>query len=149
MNPKHRSWLAISRETDNRHPLLVPKSGIYSPLNRKASTYDHRVWKTGLPVRSAVLKPHAGRLVVGWVTTSESRLLYVFLCERSEHLHKAKGGRYSLFLRMNTHKLCPGACHRSDHCWQWCLNQSFQTCRRYLFPCLQRLLSPCLWYIPW
>ena len=39
------------------------------------STYDHRVWKTGLPVRSAVLKPHAGRLVVGWVTTSESRLL--------------------------------------------------------------------------
>lgn len=40
-------------------------------------TYDHRVWKTGLPVRSAVLKPHAGRLVVGWVTTSESQLLYV------------------------------------------------------------------------
>src|SRR5438034_11585061 len=42
------------------------------------ATYDHRVWKTGLPVRSDVLKPHAGRLVVGWVTTSESRLLYVF-----------------------------------------------------------------------
>ncbi|KAJ5425427.1 L-lysine 2-3-aminomutase [Penicillium sp. CMV-2018d] len=39
-------------------------------------TYDHRVWKTGLPVRSAVLKPHAGELVVGWVTTSESSLLY-------------------------------------------------------------------------
>jgi hypothetical protein len=36
------------------------------------------VWKTGLPVRSAVLKPHAGELVVGWVTTSESSLLYVF-----------------------------------------------------------------------
>ncbi|RAH40605.1 hypothetical protein BO95DRAFT_375147, partial [Aspergillus brunneoviolaceus CBS 621.78] len=43
-------------------------------------TYDHRVWKPGLPVRSAVLKPHAGRLVVGWVTTSESLLLYVFVC---------------------------------------------------------------------
>jgi hypothetical protein len=43
------------------------------------STYDHRVWKTGLPVRSAVLKPHAGELVVGWVTTSESSLLYVFV----------------------------------------------------------------------
>ncbi|KOS36444.1 hypothetical protein ACN38_g12814 [Penicillium nordicum] len=42
------------------------------------STYDHRVWKIGLPVRSAVLKPHAGELVVGWVTTSESSLLYVF-----------------------------------------------------------------------
>ena len=46
--------------------------------NEETSTYDHRVWKTGLPVRSAVLKPHAGRLVVGWVTTSESLLLYVF-----------------------------------------------------------------------
>ncbi|KAJ5496422.1 L-lysine 2-3-aminomutase, partial [Penicillium fimorum] len=46
--------------------------------NTKSSTYDHRVWKTGLPVRSAVLKPHAGELVVGWVTTSESSLLYVF-----------------------------------------------------------------------
>ena len=44
-----------------------------------SSTYDHRVWRTGLPVRSAVLKPHAGRLVVWWVTTCESRLLYVFL----------------------------------------------------------------------
>ena len=41
------------------------------------STYDHRVWRTGLPVRSAVLKPHAGRLVVWWVTTCESLLLYV------------------------------------------------------------------------
>jgi hypothetical protein len=47
-------------------------------LNPNPSTYDHRVWKTGLPVRSAVLKPHAGELVVGWVTTSESSLLYVF-----------------------------------------------------------------------
>ena len=43
------------------------------------STYDHREWRTGLPVRSAVLKPLAGWLVVGWVTTSESQLLYVFL----------------------------------------------------------------------
>ena len=40
-------------------------------------TYDHRLWRTGLPVRSAVLKPQVGRLVVGWVTTSEYRLLYV------------------------------------------------------------------------
>ncbi|KAL2808472.1 hypothetical protein BJX63DRAFT_34814 [Aspergillus granulosus] len=43
------------------------------------NTYDHRVWRTGLPVRSAVLKPHAGRLVVWWVTTCESLLLYVRL----------------------------------------------------------------------
>jgi uncharacterized membrane protein len=39
---------------------------------------DHRTWKTGLPVRSVVLKPCAGRLVVGWVTTSEYLLLIVF-----------------------------------------------------------------------
>ena len=38
---------------------------------------DHRTWNTGLPVRSAVLKPCAGRLVVGWVTTSEYLLLIV------------------------------------------------------------------------
>ena len=35
--------------------------------------------KPGLPVRSVVLKLHAGRLVVGWVTTSESRLSIVFV----------------------------------------------------------------------
>jgi hypothetical protein len=42
-----------------------------------SSAIDHRTWKTGLPVRSAVLKPCAGRLVVGWVTTSEYLLLIV------------------------------------------------------------------------
>ena len=39
---------------------------------------DHRIWKTGLPVRSAVLKPYAGQLVLRWVTTWESWLLIVF-----------------------------------------------------------------------
>jgi Fe-S cluster assembly iron-binding protein IscA len=42
-----------------------------------SSAIDHRTWKTGLPVRSVVLKPCAGRLVVGWVTTSEYLLLIV------------------------------------------------------------------------
>jgi hypothetical protein len=32
----------------------------------------------GHPVRSAIHKPQIGRLVVGWVTTSEYLLLYVF-----------------------------------------------------------------------
>ena len=41
-------------------------------------TYDHRLRKTWYPVRSALIKPQIDRLVVGWVTTSESRLLYVF-----------------------------------------------------------------------
>ncbi|KOS36260.1 hypothetical protein ACN38_g13012 [Penicillium nordicum] len=65
-------------------PLHNPLIGLYCrqrfiiQFYHNTATYDHRVWKTGLPVRSAVLKPHAGELVVGWVTTSESSLLYVF-----------------------------------------------------------------------
>ena len=43
-----------------------------------SATYDHRLRKTGHPVRSAIHKPQIGRLVVGWVTTSEYLLLYVF-----------------------------------------------------------------------
>lgn len=41
------------------------------------ATYDHRLRRIGHPVRSAIHKPQIGRLVVGWVTTSESLLLYV------------------------------------------------------------------------
>ena len=41
-------------------------------------TYDHRLRKIGHPVRSAKLKLQIGGLVVGWVTTSEYPLLYVF-----------------------------------------------------------------------
>ncbi|EPS25448.1 hypothetical protein PDE_00381 [Penicillium oxalicum 114-2] len=37
------------------------------------TTYDHRVWEIGLPVRSAVLKPHAGKLVV-WGGLSSFRI---------------------------------------------------------------------------
>jgi hypothetical protein len=43
-----------------------------------AATYDHRLRRIGHPVRSAIHKPQIGRLVVGWVTTSEYLLLYVF-----------------------------------------------------------------------
>ena len=38
---------------------------------------DHRMRSAGLPVRSVVLKPHAG-IVVGFVRTSEPLLLIVF-----------------------------------------------------------------------
>lgn len=43
-------------------------------ISRKlmSGTYDHRLWKTGLPVRVAVFQPHVGRLVVWLVATSES-----------------------------------------------------------------------------
>jgi hypothetical protein len=43
-----------------------------------SATYDHRLRRIGHPVRSAIHKPQIGRLVVGWVTTSEYLLLYVF-----------------------------------------------------------------------
>jgi hypothetical protein len=41
-------------------------------------TYDHRLKRTGHPVRSAIHNLEIGGLVVGWVTTSEYPLLYVF-----------------------------------------------------------------------
>jgi hypothetical protein len=41
-------------------------------------TYDHRHQRTRDPVRSPLVKLVTGRLVVGSVTTSEHRLLYVF-----------------------------------------------------------------------
>ncbi|KAJ5475843.1 L-lysine 2-3-aminomutase [Penicillium sp. IBT 31633x] len=65
--------------------VLYSKIQIERHIHPISSTYDHRVWKTGLPVRSAVLKPHAGELVVGWVTTSESSL---FLGELERHLER-------------------------------------------------------------
>jgi hypothetical protein len=49
----------------------------------KSSTYGHSQLKTGHPVRSAIHKQLNGRLVLRWVTTWESLLLYVlhsFFC---------------------------------------------------------------------
>jgi hypothetical protein len=64
-------------------PLLLPlfiESLIYLSMIKQhqppQSTTGY--WKTGLPVRSVALKPYAGSLVVGWVTTSEYWLLIVF-----------------------------------------------------------------------
>jgi hypothetical protein len=45
---------------------------------RGMNTYDHRLKRIGHPVRSAIHKLEIGGLVVGWVTTSEYPLLYVF-----------------------------------------------------------------------
>jgi hypothetical protein len=47
-------------------------------LSTLVVTYDHRLKRIGHPVRSAIHKLQIGRLVVGWVTTSEYLLLYVF-----------------------------------------------------------------------
>jgi hypothetical protein len=43
-----------------------------------SSTYDHRILKAMLPVRSAIFKQDTGGLVVRWVTTGEYPLMYVF-----------------------------------------------------------------------
>jgi hypothetical protein len=51
---------------------------LYNVRFATSSTYDHRILKIELPVRSAVLKQDTGGLVVRWVTTSEYPLLYVF-----------------------------------------------------------------------
>ena len=53
--------------------------GTYTVVQRTSVTYDHRLKRTGHPVRSAIHKLEIGRSVVGWVTTSESLLLYVFV----------------------------------------------------------------------
>ena len=52
---------------------------IYFILRNIDVTYDHRLKKTGHPVRSAIHKLEIGKLVLGWVTTRESLLSYVFL----------------------------------------------------------------------
>jgi hypothetical protein len=54
----------------------------------ETSTYGHSQLKTGHPVRSAIHKQMNGRLVLRWVTTWESLLLYVLLlCLMSVILH--------------------------------------------------------------
>ena len=51
---------------------------IFTPTTSMSSTYDHRILRIRLPVRSAIYKQDTGGLVLGWVTTGESPLLYVF-----------------------------------------------------------------------
>jgi len=51
---------------------------IYTKDFTQSSTYGHRSKNTRRPVRSALFKLRTGRLVVTWVTSSESLLLYVF-----------------------------------------------------------------------
>jgi hypothetical protein len=55
-----------------------PLSAIYTVAERLSNTYDHRILRTRLPVRSALFKQNTGGLVVKWVTIGESLLLYVF-----------------------------------------------------------------------
>ena len=67
------------RWSHDRRPATQAEIATFICSNwRNSVTYDHRLRRTGHPVRSAIHKPQIGRLVVGWVTTSEYLLLYVF-----------------------------------------------------------------------
>jgi hypothetical protein len=59
-------------------------------------TYDHRTLKTRLPVRSALFKQRTGGLVVRWVTTGESPLLYVFASVFGTTIREVALGGYTL-----------------------------------------------------
>ena len=91
-NPHAFRFTSLARPPPQPFPHPLPLS-IPRPLNASKTarkkphlypskeldgTYDHRLRKIGHPVRSAIHKPQIGRLVVGWVTTSEYLLLYVF-----------------------------------------------------------------------
>jgi hypothetical protein len=69
-----------------------------TPQIGQNDTYDHRTLKIRLPVRSAIYKQCTGGLVVRWVTTSESPLLYVFAY---------------LFFDATTYITCPSLFRRS------------------------------------
>lgn len=69
------SWHAI-QSFSTVHTL--PKYWDIYHLTPLPSIYGHRLKKTRHPVRSAKVKLQIDLSVVGWVTTSESRLLYIF-----------------------------------------------------------------------
>ncbi len=56
----------------------MPGCDTYRKITRCALTYGHRFETIEDPVCSPKLKLEIDRLVVGWVTTSEYLLLYVF-----------------------------------------------------------------------
>ena len=58
--------------------ILSGESNLIEQHTAKTGTYDHSHRKIRDPVRSPIDKPVSGRLVVGSVTTSEYRLLYVY-----------------------------------------------------------------------
>jgi hypothetical protein len=71
-------WRLWSRAATSRHYHTTGNNVKNMKIKLALScTYDHRILKIRLPVRSAIYKQDTGGLVVRWVTTSESPLLYV------------------------------------------------------------------------
>jgi hypothetical protein len=79
--PKYNT-LDMIQDLSQRFRSFLHRSSLSEDIMEKILcpfTYDHRTLKIRLPVRSAIYKQCTGGLVVRWVTTSESPLLYVFL----------------------------------------------------------------------
>ena len=57
---------------------LIKNSMLIRTNKQNISTYKHRQWSTGHPVRSGMLKPLIGRVVAESLTICEGLLLYVF-----------------------------------------------------------------------
>jgi hypothetical protein len=71
---------AVNRAVESsrlRRPVSNSTLGDMIQPDVDPSTYGHSQLKTGHPVRSAIHKQLNGRLVLRWVTTWESLLLYV------------------------------------------------------------------------
>ncbi|KAG9685783.1 hypothetical protein KCU95_g12264, partial [Aureobasidium melanogenum] len=88
--------------------------------DRVISTYGHSQLETGHPVRSAIHKQLNGRLVLRWVTTWESLLLYVLHSlfapwtldisfDRQHHLYCATKTSANSFAKNESHYLRPPA----------------------------------------
>jgi hypothetical protein len=75
-NRLYWSQIIVHPPNSNHHAFL---STLYIQTKSKPDTYGHRIKRTRVPVRSLTDKLDIGGLVVGWVTTSESPLLYVFV----------------------------------------------------------------------
>ena len=69
--------LAFHVASNNRPSQLCFDIAVFYGVFFNPSTYGHSQLKTGHPVRSAIHKQLNGRLVLRWVTTWESLLLYV------------------------------------------------------------------------
>ena len=62
----------------NPYDFPPPHKEIYISKHKFSPAIDHRVRNIRVPVRSPIVKPCVGPLVVGSVTTSESELSIVF-----------------------------------------------------------------------
>jgi len=85
------------------NPALSIATAIYTQLSPLSSTYGHRSKNTRRPVRSALFKLRTGRLVVTWVTSSESLLLYVFAWHTTAISLGKGAGRFRFLPELDTY----------------------------------------------